>query len=235
MSDEDTHFDEGDRYILVDAGGGTVDIICHEVLDDFGVKEIYYPSGGKWGSCYIDDQYIKLLKSIFGTRWINEFKKKSPESYVELINYFQNSKETFYAKSNVKRRGNINGNQNDLDDDHQYHNVRLPAGFLSFAEDKLESLNDATGADQDLADMVNEHCSGKSKMKLDEEYLEMSNLVWKYLFDHVIDPAIEHIEYLLSQSKMNECKYLCLVGGLACSKYYQYRMRKHLELNQNID
>ena len=44
----DYKFEKGDKYILVDAGGGTVDVACHEILGEFGVKEILHPSGGKW-------------------------------------------------------------------------------------------------------------------------------------------------------------------------------------------
>ena len=47
------------------------------------------------------------------------------------------------------------------------------------------------------------------------------------MFDHVINPAIMHINKLLNEPKlMRNCKYLCLVGGFSCSKYFQYRMNK---------
>eukprot|EP01084_Bolivina_argentea_P221279 374812_1 len=58
IKQQESDFQIGDEYILIDAGGGTVDVACHQVLGRFQVKEIFHPSGGKWGSCYIDDQYI---------------------------------------------------------------------------------------------------------------------------------------------------------------------------------
>ena len=42
--------------------------------DKYGVKELYHPTGGPWGSCYIDDRYIKLFEDIFSKDWIKEFK-----------------------------------------------------------------------------------------------------------------------------------------------------------------
>ena len=36
---------EGDKYVLIDAGGGTVDIVVHEILNGKSVKEIFHPSG----------------------------------------------------------------------------------------------------------------------------------------------------------------------------------------------
>merc|ERR1719410_2082251 len=61
----DYTFSKGQKYILIDAGGGTVDIAFHEILGDFGVKECHHPSGGPWGSCYIDDEFVKILNIIF--------------------------------------------------------------------------------------------------------------------------------------------------------------------------
>eukprot|EP01084_Bolivina_argentea_P078667 142762_1 len=64
-------FGKGEKYILVDAGGGTTDIACHEILTDdngFGVREVLHPSGGPWGSGYIDKQYEILLENLFGDK-----------------------------------------------------------------------------------------------------------------------------------------------------------------------
>ena len=41
-------FGEGHKYILIDAGGGTVDCACHEITGKFGVREIFYPTGGTY-------------------------------------------------------------------------------------------------------------------------------------------------------------------------------------------
>ena len=112
--DGNTKFESGEKYILIDAGGGTVDIACHEIMDNFGVKEIMHPSGGKWGSCYIDDQYIKLLKNIFGKDNVKKFQEEEPNVYVEIINNFQQAKATFYDESDAKT-----------------HNVELPLSMYS--------------------------------------------------------------------------------------------------------
>ena len=44
--EEDGEDQEGDKYILIDAGGGTVDIVVHEILQCKSVKEVFHPSGG---------------------------------------------------------------------------------------------------------------------------------------------------------------------------------------------
>ncbi|MEV6073453.1 Hsp70 family protein [Nocardia sp. NPDC052001] len=47
----------GDRFMVVDAGGGTVDITAYEVTDA-GLTEIGYTSGGGHGSTYLDQDFI---------------------------------------------------------------------------------------------------------------------------------------------------------------------------------
>eukprot|EP00490_Sorites_sp_Unknown_P026457 CAMPEP_0114672294 /NCGR_PEP_ID=MMETSP0191-20121206/42633_1 /TAXON_ID=126664 /ORGANISM="Sorites sp." /LENGTH=321 /DNA_ID=CAMNT_0001934231 /DNA_START=50 /DNA_END=1012 /DNA_ORIENTATION=- len=54
----------GKKYILIDSGGGTVDVACHEFLNDGGVKELHYPSGGPWGDTNIDKAFIEILSKV---------------------------------------------------------------------------------------------------------------------------------------------------------------------------
>ena len=207
--DIDTTFKIGDKYILCDAGGGTVDIACHEILGQFGVKEILHPSGGKWGSCYIDDEYCKLLNSIFTGKWMMEFKQAQPNVYIEMRHNFQIAKQTFFTQNKEKK----------------WYNVRLPTDFCSFLEEKIEEMNNETV--EEIEDIVdNAKISGLSGLvTFEDEYLSIDISVWKAMFDHVINPIILHIQRLLNEPKlMRNCKYLCLVGGLSCSAYFQYKM-----------
>ena len=54
----------------------------------------------------------------------------------------------------------------------------------------------------------------------------MGKKTCKSLFDYVIDPLVDHLKKLLNEPLlMRKCKYLCLVGGLLCSKYLQHKMK----------
>ncbi|ETO00477.1 hypothetical protein RFI_36967, partial [Reticulomyxa filosa] len=66
----------GDAYMMLDLGGGTTDIACHEIKNPFEVKELELiaPSGGAWGSYYIDKAFEFMLIEIFGSDHMNEFK-----------------------------------------------------------------------------------------------------------------------------------------------------------------
>merc|ERR1712151_1006939 len=79
-SDQHSHWLKGEKYILIDAGGGTCDVACHEILGDFAVQEIVHPTGGPWGSTYIDDYFVAMLKTIFNEEWIANFRKEDPSA-----------------------------------------------------------------------------------------------------------------------------------------------------------
>ena len=49
---------------------------CHEILAGFAVQEIVHPTGGSWGSTYIDDFFIELLHLVFEKQWLDEFKQE---------------------------------------------------------------------------------------------------------------------------------------------------------------
>ena len=242
--DEKTEFIAGDRYILIDAGGGTVDIACHEIRKDGGVEEIIHPTGDKWGSCYIDDLYIQLLEEIFSKEWINEYKEKAPGKYVEIIENFQYAKCTFYEDNKDKK----------------CHDIEIPFEFLCFLEEKCDAIktkpeaiiktfrkplkfyrklfktldidndnNDEKVDDDDICELTQVTVTSTRRDKNDEEYIEMDYKIWKCMFDTMINKIINHLSKLLNMESMNnnKCKYLCLVGGFCSSLYFQERINKY--------
>eukprot|EP01084_Bolivina_argentea_P301952 521081_1 len=215
-------------------------------MDNGCVEEIVYPTGNKWGSCYIDDLYIKLLETIFSKQWIINYKYKEPAGFVEVLANFKTAKETFYKDSRAKT-----------------HRVRLPDDFIRFLAQECEQEK------IQLADKVNEFGNSKqlkyfrklfsdgddkkrddeSDEKSDEnvcslkfirekvnddddneesesdeddiewiEFIELDVKIWKCLFDSKINPIISHVEGLLEKEVLNDCKFLGLVGGFSCSK-----------------
>ena len=60
----------GNKYIICDIGGGTVDISTHirkKNGDKVEIEEIYPPCGGSHGSTYINKAFIeKVIKQLFG-------------------------------------------------------------------------------------------------------------------------------------------------------------------------
>merc|ERR1712038_427308 len=76
--DRDVHLQKGDIYVLLDVGGGTCDVACHEMMGEFSIAEVLHPSGGPWGSILIDREFELMLDDIFSEAWMAEFKRTSP-------------------------------------------------------------------------------------------------------------------------------------------------------------
>ncbi|XP_076073455.1 heat shock 70 kDa protein 12A-like [Mytilus galloprovincialis] len=87
----------GTKYMVVDLGGGTVDITVHEKKNDGSLKEICHASGADYGGTSVDREFFKLIESIIGTAAMNEFKGEYIESYLDLLRYFEIKKRNFDA------------------------------------------------------------------------------------------------------------------------------------------
>ena len=80
----------GNKYIVCDIGGGTVDISTHKRVNNSGqiyIEEIYPPIGGNHGSTYINKSFLeKVIKGIFGQEALDELTEKinDPKKY-EII------------------------------------------------------------------------------------------------------------------------------------------------------
>uniref|UniRef100_H2XLJ5 Heat shock 70kDa protein 12A n=3 Tax=Ciona intestinalis TaxID=7719 RepID=H2XLJ5_CIOIN len=84
MTVEDT-LTVGSQYMVVDCGGGTVDVTIHEVLSGGGLKEVEAASGDVMGSVAVDQQFENLLRKIFGGKFIENFQRKRPIGWVDMM------------------------------------------------------------------------------------------------------------------------------------------------------
>ncbi|XP_014885413.1 heat shock 70 kDa protein 12A-like [Poecilia latipinna] len=75
----------GTQYIVVDCGGGTIDITVHEVLEGGNLKELNKASGNDLGGQTVDRKFKEFLQEIFTGVW-HDYEKKFP-SEVQKIMY----------------------------------------------------------------------------------------------------------------------------------------------------
>ncbi|CAC5381834.1 unnamed protein product [Mytilus coruscus] len=78
-------FEEKAQFMVVDLGGGTIDITVSVVLATGQLKEIYNATGGPWGGNYINGQIIKTLKEVIGWEVIRTFRLEEFDKYLELL------------------------------------------------------------------------------------------------------------------------------------------------------
>uniref|UniRef100_A0A8C4RR44 Heat shock protein 12B n=1 Tax=Erpetoichthys calabaricus TaxID=27687 RepID=A0A8C4RR44_ERPCA len=107
--------DSGDRYIVADCGGGTVDLTVHQIEQVQGtLKELYKASGGPYGAVGVDLAFEEMLCKIFGKDFIDNFKAKRPAAWVDLMIAFE-----------ARKRTAAPGRANAI-------NISLPFSFIDF-------------------------------------------------------------------------------------------------------
>ncbi|XP_052089704.1 heat shock 70 kDa protein 12A-like [Mytilus californianus] len=85
-------FDENSRFMVVDLGGGTIDITVSEVLPTGQLREIYNATGGPWGGNYINDQIIKTLIEVIGWSVMRMLKSDDFDDYLQLLRNVEEKK-----------------------------------------------------------------------------------------------------------------------------------------------
>ncbi|CAJ0908435.1 887_t:CDS:2, partial [Entrophospora sp. SA101] len=73
----------GATYLVVDCGGGTVDLTVRKLLPDEQIAEMTERSGDFCGGTYVDDEFLKFLESRVGKSAMNMLKEK----YYGQVNY----------------------------------------------------------------------------------------------------------------------------------------------------
>ncbi|XP_050433690.1 heat shock 70 kDa protein 12A-like isoform X2 [Adelges cooleyi] len=92
---------EGCSYMVVDCGGGTVDITVHQVfrtINRLPISKLQKPSAGVCGSLSVDIEFVKLLCALFGFGFMSDFKLQRPAAYMELLQRFEEVKKTVSSK-----------------------------------------------------------------------------------------------------------------------------------------
>ena len=82
----------GKKYMIIDAGGGTVDIGCHEFMENCSVKELHYPTGGPWGDICVDEAFENLLRCLLGCIYIKSNKIKIHDRLIDTISQYYKNK-----------------------------------------------------------------------------------------------------------------------------------------------
>ncbi|XP_076088878.1 heat shock 70 kDa protein 12A-like [Mytilus galloprovincialis] len=94
-------FDTGARFLVVDLGGGTVDITSNEILESGQLKEIHSASGGPWGGNTINTRIWKLLRGIFGDKVVTKFIAEHRDDYLELARRVELKKRTVTSDGKI--------------------------------------------------------------------------------------------------------------------------------------
>ncbi|XP_060558649.1 heat shock 70 kDa protein 12B-like [Ruditapes philippinarum] len=180
-------FEPGTKYIVLDAGGGTIDITVHQVIVDGKLRELHKASGGAWGGTMVDKAYERFLSDIAGPEAFQQFKKEHIDDYIDLFRTFE-----------VKKRETSPGHLGKV-------TFRIPPTFV-------KTIKGATGLsikDKIMSSPFNgqvTYVSGK---------LRVDGQVAQSFFKQSVDSIVQHLESLLGERLNKECTAIVMVGGFS--------------------
>ncbi|XP_063400711.1 heat shock 70 kDa protein 12A-like isoform X1 [Mytilus trossulus] len=93
----------GSKYIVLDQGGGTIDITVHEVIPEGNLKEIHQACGGVWGSNSINKEFNHFLCKVFGDDVMKTFQTDHPLDYFEIMKEFERKKISYTGERGRER------------------------------------------------------------------------------------------------------------------------------------
>ncbi|XP_053402125.1 heat shock 70 kDa protein 12A-like [Mercenaria mercenaria] len=92
----------GTKYMVLGAGGGTIDITVHEVVSENSVKEIQAASGGGWGGILVDEAFENLLIDLVGKKAYDTFKRTETEDWLDLWRDFEVKKRAISPEKSAR-------------------------------------------------------------------------------------------------------------------------------------
>ncbi|KAI9250132.1 hypothetical protein BDA99DRAFT_564104 [Phascolomyces articulosus] len=190
---------DNDRFMVCDAGGGTVDLIVFQVNFTKGskngggmtrnnreLKEVTRGIGESCGSIFLDERYRELLEAKLGAHVMS---KVTPREMGTMMDYFIDT-----IKPEFKEEDDFF--------------TELPRSV------KLEDLS------KSLRDSDDDGYLDDGQLKLSGQELK------KQVFDPVIDKVLSLIEQQYRQIPDGRLDSIFLVGGFGSSKYLYQRVRK---------
>ncbi|XP_078325244.1 heat shock 70 kDa protein 12A-like isoform X3 [Crassostrea virginica] len=178
----------GSKYLVIDLGGGTIDITAHEVLQDGGLKELHQASGGYYGGTCVNDEIMSFFKRLFGAPVLMTLKDDHPGDYLELMNDIEMKKCTYKTST-----------------DQEKITLRIPVTLMNAyemeTECKVEEILENTNFVDDVA--------------IKQDKMTISKKLFTTFFQTSVDNVIKIIREILDTPGLTDVNTLLAVGGYA--------------------
>lgn len=199
----------GSTYLIVDIGGGTVDVSSHKIVSVKVypvVEELHQPVGNYCGGTRVNQEFLSFLEKLTGDSELSLYvKTPDPETNAmnkceldEIVNVsFEEQKQTFGRLDESSQRDTV---------------IRLPPSFLEIYR---ETIIDNLALSEDL----------KEQVTLERRSLRISASQMKEFFTPVVKGIItllsEHLRRLLEAIQV-----IYLVGGFGGCPYLYMRIKE---------
>ncbi|XP_060557848.1 heat shock 70 kDa protein 12B-like [Ruditapes philippinarum] len=186
-------FKPGTSYIVLDLGGGTVDVTVHHLEYDGKLSEIARASGGAWGATQVDEAYLEFLEELFGRCVFQAFRENNTSDFLEMLREFEIKKRLI----NTKKEGKI---------------------VIRFAASLSETYKEKCG--KTLAYHILPGHLGSFVQLKKNKILVDANVMRKFFSESIKNTSI-HVRKILEENELRKIDTLLLVGGFAESEIVQ--------------
>lgn len=176
-------------YVVIDNGGGTLDITVHEIQEDGTIREIHCPAGGQLGGMHVDREFQRMLITVFGEDFINKFRRDFPNDWQKIMNDFE-----------IQKRA-----EEGVDNDEV--SIVLPFNFVN-------AYSRLIGSDDDINERLKANYKN-NEVNVSNGYLNLSLEVISGFFEPVVQKTVEVIGSLLGQMEHANVNTMFLVGGFS--------------------
>ncbi|KAK3600518.1 hypothetical protein CHS0354_028718 [Potamilus streckersoni] len=191
-------FQTGKRYLVLDAGGGTVDITVHEVLHGGHLRELFKANGGPWGGTTVDKAFKDFLESLCGQQTLAKFERDFKDDYMDLLGEFEVKKRTVSPELDQKVT------------------LKIPITLHeAFQDNHGRSFREAVAERYDL--------QGKLVFAGDKMRVEPS--LMKSFFQKTCDTIVGHLKNLFSKSELSGLSIILMVGGFSESPMLRHAIQ----------
>jgi len=183
--------------MIIDCGGGTVDLTVHKIIRDGvdkGLCEVVPGSGAAagHGGKDVDKNFIRYLRKVFGTEAIDQFEAEYPDSYLDMLDDWEDFKYGFDPEGYI--RGNF----------------RIPAELRDLLKERYPDA---------LATLSRKQKKNTYNLWLTRKTMEQE------IFGPVVNNIVQCVEKVLSRIG-GECDYIYLVGGFSTARFLQKAIRE---------
>ena len=193
-------------YLVVDCGGGTVDIAAHKVTKQHGnifVENLISPHGNNYGGFAVNDQFEKLMNNIL---------KVSAEKFKQL-------KINCAVQWTLLINRNFEENKITMDPS----NKSLPI-FLQIPSKICGEIKNVTG--KSLEELIDDYNDESVEWYEAESSMVLNSSAIDKLFSPALDEICKLIRTVLAKEECKKIETILLVGGFACSPYLFNRIEQ---------
>ncbi|XP_045189848.2 heat shock 70 kDa protein 12B-like isoform X1 [Mercenaria mercenaria] len=197
-----SEFPTGSKYMVLDAGGGTIEITVHEVQSQYTLREVRAANGGDWGGIMVDKAFENFLCDLVGETVFDTFKHLETVDWLHLSREFEFKKQAAGTQS----EGNVI--------------MHFPVSLTDlFETDKERKMS--------IKDTIVASKYGKT-VELKRDKLKISHSTVDKLFEVSIQQIVMHVQKLMNDERMADIKAVLMVGGYSESPLLQRAIKSAL-------